>query len=133
MSEATLQQLDQKLAELGIAPEDLVERFTRSRGPGGQHVNRTATCVQLRHLPSGLEVRAEGERSQLRNRIAAREQLIARLEAARRQAEADRVAARERARRQRRRPSAAARQRNVERKRHRGEVKARRGRVRGEE
>ena len=130
MSRERLQELDRRLAELGVAAEDLVERFTRAGGPGGQHVNKTSTAVQLRHAPSGLEVRAEGERSQLRNRVAARELLIARIEQARQEAEAARVAARERRRRQQRRPSAAARKRMVETKRKRAAVKGKRGRVR---
>lgn len=133
MSSTRLQELDQRLAGLGVEPDDLIERFTRASGPGGQHVNRTSSAVQLRHIPSGIEVRAEGERSQLRNRITAREQLIERLERARREAEAARVAALERRRRQNRRPSLGARRRNVEHKRQRGAVKARRGRVRGDE
>ncbi len=118
-----------RLAELGVKDEDLVERFTRAGGPGGQHVNRTSSAVQLHHGPSGIEVRAEGERSQLRNRIAAREQLIDRIETARAEAEAARVAAREKVRRQRRRPSKGARRRNAANKRRRGAVKRLRGRV----
>lgn len=133
MSRDHLQQLDQRLAELGVRPEDLVERFTRAGGPGGQHVNKTATAVQLKHLPSGIEVRAESERSQLRNRIAAREQLIERLEAARAAERAARVAAREKERRRRRRPPPAARKKTVEKKRQRGAVKRSRGRVRGDD
>jgi len=130
MSRQRLKELDQRLAELGVAADDLVERFTRASGPGGQHVNKTSTAVQLRHTPSGLEVRAESERSQLRNRVAAREQLIERIEQAREEAEAAKKAARERRRRQNRRPSAAARKRNVESKRKRSSVKRKRGRVR---
>jgi protein subunit release factor B len=130
VSRERLQELDQRLAELGVLPEDLEEHFSRAGGPGGQHVNKTATAVQLRHVESGMVVRADNERSQLRNRIAAREQLIARIEAARAEEEAARRAARERQRRQRRRPSPAARARNVDAKRKRGEVKRGRGRVR---
>jgi protein subunit release factor B len=128
-----LLELDQRLAELGIRTEDLVERFSRAGGPGGQHVNRTSTAVRLKHLPSGLEVRVVDERSQLRNRIIARERLIARVEAAQAEAEAARIASRERKRRQHRRPSPGARKRNVADKRQRGAVKHLRGRVQGDE
>ncbi|MCK5795691.1 MAG: peptide chain release factor-like protein [Deltaproteobacteria bacterium] len=121
--------LDARLAALGIDPNDLVERFIRAGGPGGQHVNKTSTAVQLSHPPSDLEVRAEGERSQLQNRIAAREQLIERIEAQRAKMLAARRDARERERRRHRRPSRAARRRNVETKRKRGEVKRLRGKV----
>ena len=133
MSGDHLKELDRKLAELGVKLDELVERFTRAGGPGGQHVNRTATAVQLSYAPMGLEVRAEGVRSQLRNRVTAREQLIQRIETERARQEAERVAAREKARRQRRRPSARARRKAVEGQRQRGEVKRRRGRVRGDE
>jgi len=129
MSRERLQELDRRLAELGIRPEDIVEQFTRARGPGGQHVNKTSTAVQLKHVPSGIEVRAEGERSQLRNRVAAREQLIARIEAARAEAEAERRAAAERKRRQKRRPPPAVRKKMVATKRKRGAVKRLRGPV----
>lgn len=124
-----LQELDQRLAELGVRPEDLVERFTRARGPGGQHVNKASTAVRLGHIPSGIEIRAEDERSQLRNRIAARELLIARLEglaAERAAAERDE---RERRRRRNRRPPAGVRRKRMADKRKRAEVKRRRGPV----
>ena len=128
-----LQALDQRLAELGVRAEDLVERFVRAGGPGGQHVNRTATAVQLQHPPSGIEVRAEGQRSQLRNRIAAREQLVARIEKARAEAEAARIAAREKKRRQHRRPPPGARKEMVVTKRQRGAVKRTRAKVRDDD
>lgn len=47
----------------------------RSRGPGGQHVNRTNSAVRITHRPSGLQVRIESDRSQLRNKKIAIERL----------------------------------------------------------
>lgn len=128
-----LQELDQRLAELGVRPEDLVERFTRSRGPGGQHVNKASTAVQLKHIPSGIEIRAENERSQIRNRIAARELLIARLEGLAVEQAAAEQDERERKRRRNRRPPAAVRRKRVDDKRRRAETKRRRGPVRNGE
>lgn len=69
-----------KMAELGVREEDLEEAFVRSSGNGGQHVNKTSTCVQLRHKPSGISVTASRERSQSVNRFLARRELLERLE-----------------------------------------------------
>jgi peptide chain release factor len=70
-----------KMAELHVREEDLVESFVRSSGNGGQHVNKTSTCVQLRHPPSGICVTASRERSQSVNRFLARRELLERIEA----------------------------------------------------
>ena len=71
------------MRRLGVAARDLEEWFIRSSGPGGQNVNKVATCVVLRHRPSGLEVRCQRERSQALNRYLARRILLNRLEAQR--------------------------------------------------
>ena len=55
----------------GIREEELKERFIRSSAPGGQNVNKTSTCVYLKHLPTGLEVKCQIERSQAQNRYLA--------------------------------------------------------------
>ncbi|HZV80629.1 MAG TPA: peptide chain release factor-like protein [Geobacteraceae bacterium] len=68
-------QLAERLAKLGISESDLEERFIRSSGSGGQHVNKTATCVQLTHKPTGIEVKCMKERSQSMNRFLARREL----------------------------------------------------------
>jgi protein subunit release factor B len=74
--------LRQKMAELGVREEDLEENFVRSSGNGGQHVNKTSSCVQLKHLPSGIQVTCMRERSQSVNRFLARRELLERIEAA---------------------------------------------------
>lgn len=56
------------LRDAGIRREDVIESFVRSSGPGGQNVNKTATCVYLKHLPTGIEVKCGAERAQGRNR-----------------------------------------------------------------
>lgn len=69
------------MAELGVREEEIEETFIRSSGAGGQHVNKSATCVRVRHLPSGIEVKCMTERSQSLNRFLARRELLERLEA----------------------------------------------------
>ena len=67
--------LVQEMKRLNIKEEDIEETFTRSSGPGGQNVNKVATCVRLRHRPSGITVKVMRERSQALNRFLARRNL----------------------------------------------------------
>ena len=52
----------------------------RSSGPGGQHVNKTESAVRLRHVPSGVVVTSQEERSQHRNKALCLEKLRAKVE-----------------------------------------------------
>ncbi|BDV41693.1 peptidyl-tRNA hydrolase [Geotalea uraniireducens] len=80
VSEEKNRWLREKMAELGVTEGDLEETFLRSSGKGGQHVNKTSSCVQLRHRPTGIEVKCMRERSQSVNRFLARRELLERLE-----------------------------------------------------
>ncbi|MFZ4858494.1 MAG: peptide chain release factor family protein [Desulfuromonadaceae bacterium] len=82
VSEEKNRWLQFKMAELGVREEDLAETFVRSSGNGGQHVNKTSSCVQLKHKPSGIQVTCMRERSQSVNRFLARRELLERIEAA---------------------------------------------------
>lgn len=73
-------ELQAHMAKLNITETELVEKFVRSSGAGGQHLNKTASCVYLRHLPSGIEVKCQKERSQSLNRFFARRILCEQLE-----------------------------------------------------
>lgn len=83
VSEEKNRQLRQRMAELGVDESDLEERFIRSSGCGGQHVNKSSTCVWLRHAASGIEVKCMQERSQSLNRFFARRELLDKIAAAR--------------------------------------------------
>lgn len=64
--------LHQKMESLNIREDDIQETFIRSGGRGGQHVNKASTCVYLKHIPTGVEVKCQQERSQSLNRYRAR-------------------------------------------------------------
>jgi len=72
----------QRMAHLEIYEEDIIEHFIRGSGSGGQKINKTSSCVQLLHAPSGIEIRCQQERSQALNRFFARELLCERIERA---------------------------------------------------
>ncbi|MEN6311813.1 MAG: peptide chain release factor-like protein [Acidobacteriota bacterium] len=74
------QALAERMEKLGLREADILEKFIRSGGHGGQNVNKVATCVYLKHLPSGLEVKCQQERFQSLNRYLARRILADKLE-----------------------------------------------------
>jgi protein subunit release factor B len=81
VTEQKAEALRLRMKVCGLNESDLQETFVRSRGPGGQKVNRTSTCVQLKHLPTGLNVKMQASRSQLLNRYYARRRMCELLEA----------------------------------------------------
>lgn len=93
-------ELLERMAACGLREADLDERFVRSGGPGGQKVNRTASCVQLHHRPTGLDVKMQEARSQGLNRFYARRRLCELLEAQQLGAASPEALERERIRRQ---------------------------------
>jgi len=112
-----------KMEGLGIRESDLMEKFVRSGGRGGQNVNKVSTCVYLKHLPTGIEVKCQQERSQALNRYLARRILadkVERLILGRKSEEEQRIA---KIRRQKRKRSKRAQEKILADKRRLGEKK----------
>jgi len=115
--------LKQRMEKLGLRESDLIEKFVRSQGKGGQNVNKTSTCVYLKHLPTGLEVKCQQERSQALNRYIARRILADKLERiilGKKSEEEQRIA---KIRRQKRKRSKRAKDKMLDDKHRRSEVK----------
>ncbi len=102
---------------------ELEESFERSSGPGGQNVNKVATKVILRHLPTNITVTVQDTRSQAQNRELARSRLIDTLNRRHSEAEAQARHAREKIRRQKSKRPAAVKRRIVDDKKRRGSLK----------
>jgi len=114
--------LRREMEALGIYERDLEETFVRSSGAGGQHVNKTSTCVQLLHRPTGILVKCQEDRSQAVNRYRARRILVERFQARVLHEKTEEQKRREKIRRQKRRRSRRAKEKMLAGKHHRTKI-----------
>jgi len=118
-----------KMLNLGVAESDFEESFIRSSGPGGQKVNKSSSCVYLVHIPTGLSVKCQRERSQSLNRYLARRLLLDKIELMQKGFIAKERAKIEKIRRQKRKRSKRAKEKILTAKHKQAEKKVLRGRV----
>ena len=121
--------LKDRMDKLGVKDSDLKESFIRSSGPGGQKVNKTSSCVFLIHIPTGLTVKCQQERSQALNRFLARRILLDRIEKLKTGLVAAEEMRIEKIRRQKRRRSKRAKERILASKHVQSEKKMQRSKV----
>jgi protein subunit release factor B len=120
-------QLAARMSELGVRESDLVEKFVLGTGRGGQKINKTSSCVYLKHLPSGIEVKCQRSRSRELNRFLARREICDRVDERTRGEQSRRQQEIERIRRRKRRRSQRQKQRMLEAKhQHAAKKQARR-------
>jgi protein subunit release factor B len=121
--------IEARLTALGIRMADVEERFIRGSGRGGQKINKTSSCVCLRHGPTGIEVRCQRERSQVVNREIAWMELCAKLAERQRARVAMKQDERQKNIRRHRQKSYGQKVRMIEAKKHHAKIKTGRGRV----
>ena len=113
----------ERLARLRLDAGDFEEKFSRSSGPGGQHVNKVSTAVMLRHVPTGAAVTVQDSRSQSMNRQLAWDRLLDTIERLRREERAAQRSEIEKKRRQNRKRPRGVKERILEAKKRRSNVK----------
>lgn len=97
-----------KQNEIEIQEKDLIEKFILGTGKGGQKINKTSSCVYLKHIPTGIEIKCQSERSRKLNRQLARALLLKRLKEKKKKADLDQQQIKEKVKRQKRRPTKAS-------------------------
>ena len=125
-------ELAERMERLGLREEDLEESFVRGTGAGGQKINKTSSTVQLKHLPTGIEIRCQRERQQSANRVWARWELCEKVEEQRQAAKLETQNAREKTRRQTRKRPRGLKEKILRHKHQRSDLKKQRGRVKGD-
>jgi protein subunit release factor B len=112
-----------EMKRLGLFEADIVERFILGSGPGGQKINKTSSCVHLRHEPTGIEVKCRRSRSRALNRFLARRELCEKVKESRDGETSRRMDEIEKERRRKRRRSQRQKQRMLEGKHRKAEKK----------
>ena len=80
ITERKKEELEQRMQKCNLFEKDIEEKFVRSSGSGGQKVNKSSSCVYLKHILSGLSVKIQKSRSQGLNRYYARKRMCELLE-----------------------------------------------------
>lgn len=119
-----INELQRRMESLGIRNEDLTEKFILGSGKGGQKVNKTASCVYLKHEPSGIEIKCQLERSRELNRFYARRLLCEKIEEKILKIKTEKQKEIEKIKRQKKRRSRRQQQKILEEKRHQSEKKS---------
>ncbi|MBI3335951.1 peptide chain release factor-like protein [Candidatus Peregrinibacteria bacterium] len=113
----------QEATNLGILPEDCEEHFIRGTGPGGQKKNKTSSCVELTHTPTGINLRVQKNREQHKNRILAYKMLIKKIEQIKKTADENIARTAHRERQSRRLRRGGAKEKTLRQKKARGSIK----------
>ena len=113
-----------RMEKIGIKEADILEKFILGSSSGGQKINKTASCVYLKHLPTGIEVKYQKTRSREANRFFARRALCEKLEKTLLQVKTDKEKETEKIRRQKKRRTRRQKEKMLKGKHLRGSTKA---------
>ena len=129
VSPQKVEELRSRIQRLKINLSEIEEQFVRGSGHGGQKINKTSSCVWLRHLPTGIEVRCQEHREQSKNRLSAYKLLILKIEDRVKGAASVHAQNIFKLKKQKKKRSKRAQRKVLEGKKRRGEVKETRKKV----
>lgn len=124
ISKEKIETLHNRMKALKIEEEDLIEKFILGSGKGGQKINKTSSCVYLKHILTGIEIKCQQERSRDANRFIARMQLCQLIEERLLKEQQEKKHVFEKIRRQKRRRTKAQQEKTLESKRKLSEKKS---------
>ena len=115
--------LRQRMRSLNIDENDIDEKFILGSGSGGQKINKTSSCVWIKHLPTKITVKCQQERSQEMNRYVARVRLCEKIHFLLNREKSEKQQAIEKIKRQKKRRSRKQKQKMLDNKKHRAKQK----------
>jgi protein subunit release factor B len=116
-------ELEKRMQKLGIDESDLQEKFIIGSGRGGQNLQKTSSCVWLKHTPTGIEVKCQKARTRELNRYYARARLCDKIDEQINQEKSKKQMEIEKIRRQKRRRTRRQKEKMLEDKRQRSSLK----------
>ena len=118
--------LEVKMKKFSIREEDLIEKFILGSGKGGKKIQKTHSCVYLKHIPTGIEIKCQKTRSREDNRYFARKELVEKIEEITLKEKSEKKQAIEKIRRQKRKRSKRAKEKILQEKKKHAEKKSQR-------
>ena len=122
-------QIIEKALEMVIKPEDFEMQCVVGGGKGGQKINKTSSCVILKHVPTGIMVKCQKHREQSKNKLSAYKLVILKIEDQVKGKDSDRAKRIFKIRKQKQRRSRKAKEKMMDDKSYHSEVKKQRGKV----
>jgi len=132
ISKEKWEQLQRRMQSLGIIEDDLLEKFILGSGSGGQKINKTSSCVWIKHLPTAITVKCQQDRSRAMNRYFARLRLCEKIDTIINKERSDTKQAIEKIRRQKKKRTHKAKRKMLADKKHQSNRKQTRQSPQGE-
>jgi len=123
ISKVKKENLKKKMLSLDVNEADIQEKFIKGSGAGGQKINKTSSCVYLKHIPSGIEVKCQKSRSLEENRFLARRILVSKIEAKVLKRKSEKAKQIDKLRKQKKKRSKRAKEKILEFKKKRSQIK----------